>query len=304
MAVGFITFREGNGIASAVLIVVAFALQLLHAIHMAGGLSYLNVTNGLFMIAIIVFAGLLGLLLSMMMRRQQTREQAHERMLERQEQHAQTLDYAAQVHDRISGRLASISMICSKHIGERNAVDADSRDAEDWRLVASQVADSLADAYSIIELMSGIQWRGSTTRADTVSVDRLRRLCDALREELAGKGFHGGFALHDNGLMEDIDPDHMTLLGEPLNEIAHNIIRHCPAGCEFDCSVMLHDDVAEVTQYNSVTHPADKSETAVSTHMGLGLYRDRLLHIGGMLRTEVEDGTWMLYARVPLTHQT
>ncbi len=43
---------------------------------------------------------------------------------------------------------------------------------------------------------------------------------------------------------------------------------------------------------------------AVSTHMGLGLYRDRLLHIGGMLRTEVEDGTWMLYARVPLTHQT
>ncbi|ALE11123.1 Hypothetical protein RY70_758 [Bifidobacterium bifidum] len=50
----------------------------------------------------------------------------------------------------------------------------------------------------------------------------------------------------------------MTLLGEPLNEIAHNIIRHCPAGCEFDCSVMLHDDVAEVTQYNSVTHPADK----------------------------------------------
>lgn len=100
-AVGFITFREGNGIALAVLIVVAFDLQLLHAIHMAGGLSYLNVTNGLFMIAIIVFAGLLGLLLSMMMRRQQTREQAHERMLERerQEHHAQTLDYATQVHD-------------------------------------------------------------------------------------------------------------------------------------------------------------------------------------------------------------
>ncbi len=58
--------------------------------------------------------------------------------------------------------------------------------------------------------------------------------------------------------MEDIDPDHMTLLGELLNEIAHNIIRHFPAGCELDCSVMLHDDVAEVTQYNSVTHPADK----------------------------------------------
>lgn len=75
--------------------------QLLHAIHMAGGLSYLNVTNGLFMIAIIVFAGLLGLLLGMMMRRQRTREQAHERMLERerQEHHAQTLDYATQVHD-------------------------------------------------------------------------------------------------------------------------------------------------------------------------------------------------------------
>ena len=51
---------------------------------MAGGLSYLNVTNGLFMIAVIVFAGLLGLLLSMMMRRQQTREQAHERILERE----------------------------------------------------------------------------------------------------------------------------------------------------------------------------------------------------------------------------
>lgn len=53
------------------------------------------------MIAVIVFAGLLGLLLGMMMRRQQTREQAHERMLERerQEHHAQTLDYAAQVHD-------------------------------------------------------------------------------------------------------------------------------------------------------------------------------------------------------------
>ena len=64
-------------------------------------LSYLNVTNGLFMIAIIVFAGLLGLLLSMMMRRQQTREQAHERMLERerQEHHAQTLDYASREHD-------------------------------------------------------------------------------------------------------------------------------------------------------------------------------------------------------------
>ena len=52
--------------------------------------------------------------------------------------------------------------------------------------------------------------------------------------------------------MEDIDPNHMTLLGEPLNGIAHNIIRHCPAGCEFDCSVMLHDDVAEVTQYSTI----------------------------------------------------
>ena len=72
---------------------------------MAGGLSYLNVTNGLFMIAIIVFAGLLGLLLSMMMRRQQTREQAHERMLERerQEHHAQTLDYATRTRYPLIG---------------------------------------------------------------------------------------------------------------------------------------------------------------------------------------------------------
>ncbi|WP_288464441.1 hypothetical protein [uncultured Bifidobacterium sp.] len=76
------------------------------------------------MIAIIVFAGLLGLLLSMMMRRQQTREQAHERMLkrERQEHHAQTLDYASQVHGHISGRLANIAMICSRHIGERGTL--------------------------------------------------------------------------------------------------------------------------------------------------------------------------------------
>ena len=53
------------------------------------------------MIAVMVFGGLFGLLLSMIMRRQQTREQAHERMLERerQEHHAQPLDYATQVHD-------------------------------------------------------------------------------------------------------------------------------------------------------------------------------------------------------------
>ncbi len=97
-------------------------------------LSYLNVTNGLFMIAIIVFAGLLGLLLSMMMRRQQTREQAHERMLERQEHHAQTLDYASQVHDRISGRLANIAMICSRHIGERGTLLT-------WILAMSRIGD-------------------------------------------------------------------------------------------------------------------------------------------------------------------
>lgn len=323
LAAGAIVFREGR---TSVLIAVVSCnatMQLLQTENQREGAYDIDLMIHAFRLAFIALAGLLGFALSIMFKRQQTRETEHEQSLEqeRERHRLQSLDYATQVHDHVSGKLANIVMIGSKHDGSpaasedvsttndvdpcagafRNG-DADGDAAAedmDWKLVVSEASQALAEIHDIIELMSGIREReAAVEHTDSSAVERLQRLCDDIVARLEHAGLRGTFTVHDNGLPPNPDDARLMLLDALLDEIGSNIQRHCPQDAAFACSIMLHDAVAEVTQCNPASASAD--DQPPSTHMGLGLYQDQLLAVGGSLRTTVEDGMWMLYACVPL----
>ncbi|KAB7791430.1 sensor histidine kinase [Bifidobacterium leontopitheci] len=307
LATGAIVLCDGHVATLIAIIAGQGTILLIQTEYSHDGADRLALMSDVFVLTLIALGGLLGMMINVILKRQRLREEEHERKLEqeRQRNRMRMLEYAAQVHDHVSGRLANIAMICSRHAGPL-ALDGDvpddarsADDDEDWRLVASQAAESLADVHAIIELMSGIRDRQAEERANEPYLDRLRRLCGEISGKLDHDGLHGSFAVRDNGIAAKLDGGRLTLLGELLDEVGSNIARHCPVDGTYACSVMLHDGVAEVTQYNDVS--AQPCGITMSTHKGLELYRERVTGIGGAFRTGTKDGMWTLYACVPLT---
>lgn len=88
-----------------------------------------------------------------------------------------------------------------------------------------------------------------------------------------------------------------------MTEIGTNIRRHAPAGDDsYLLFVTLSPEWIEIRETNDIRDDAD-AQNGLSAQersgRGLAMHRTRVQELGGELTTRSDDGTWMIYVRIP-----
>ncbi|MBM6700187.1 hypothetical protein H7U32_07770 [Bifidobacterium pullorum subsp. saeculare] len=144
---------------------------------------------------------------------------------------------------------------------------------------------------------------------------RLERLCEDQDRTLRMLGFQG------RGRVEGAGPDRVPartrrVVIELVQEIYANIVRHGMTGADGCYAVLieLDADAARITSTNRIADgPSRISQTGQTSQSspttrtkrtrhgrGLGLHRAAVESLGGTMATAIQDGTWVLSARIPL----
>lgn len=89
-----------------------------------------------------------------------------------------------------------------------------------------------------------------------------------------------------------------------LREIYANIARHAAPGSKVDLSVMLRPNAIEITQINPMKEDmagADERDDELPGGHGLASFKKQLESYQGTLTTSAQDGSWTLFAYIPVT---
>ena len=107
--------------------------------------------------------------------------------------------------------------------------------------------------------------------------------------------------LFDDGLHDVVSPKvHETVMGL-LEELYANIVRHCTPAAQpsgYSVVVDLDGDVIRITGINPLL-PTPSMMRGIRHGRGLALHRTAVESLGGMLAASVQDGVWILNARIP-----
>ena len=83
-----------------------------------------------------------------------------------------------------------------------------------------------------------------------------------------------------------------------------NIARHAAPGSKVDLSVMLRPNAIEITQINPMKEGiagADGHDNELPGGHGLASFKKQLESHQGTLTTSAQDGSWTLFAYIPVT---
>mgnify|MGYP002232798219 CR=1 FL=1 len=89
-----------------------------------------------------------------------------------------------------------------------------------------------------------------------------------------------------------------------LREIYANIARHAAPGSKVDLSVMLRPNAIEITQINPMKEDmagADERDDELPGGHGLASFKKQLESYQSTLTTSAQDGSWTLFAYIPVT---
>lgn len=179
------------------------------------------------------------------------------------------------IHDAVTGDLSAATFVAQRHIGGNSSspgVAADpanattttattTADAEDWRQINEYILSALTNVHRVI---------------DELNMDATTLPGDADGEALANL----------------------------LREIYANIARHAAPGSKVDLSVMLRPNAIEITQINPMKEDmagADERDDELPGGHGLASFKKQLESYQGMLTTSAQDGSWTLFAYIPVT---
>ena len=132
---------------------------------------------------------------------------------------------------------------------------------------------------------------------------RLRMLAEAAGgspEDADVDGFScGRFEFVRGDLADEAAAEALSL----ITEIGTNIRRHAPAGDDsYLLFVTLSPEWIEIRETNDIRDDAD-AQSGLSAQersgRGLAMHRTRVQELGGELTTRSDDGTWMIYVRIP-----
>lgn len=120
-------------------------------------------------------------------------------------------------------------------------------------------------------------------------------------EFLEAQGYRGTAAV--NGIAMVVDPEAAAEALSLMTEIGTNIRRHAPAGDDsYLLFVTLSPEWIEIRETNDIRDDAD-AHSGLSAQersgRGLAMHRIRVQELGGELTTRSDDGTWMIYVRIP-----
>lgn len=162
--------------------------------------------------------------------------------------------------------------------------------------IANEVVDN-----AVPENAGGDDRTQSTAGMPQSFVTRVKAQITDTEEFLEAQGYRGTAAV--NGIAMVVDPEAAAEVLSLMTEIGTNIRRHAPAGDDsYLLFVTLSPEWIEIRETNDIRDDAD-AHSGLSAQersgRGLAMHRIRVQELGGELTTRSDDGTWMIYVRIP-----
>lgn len=162
--------------------------------------------------------------------------------------------------------------------------------------IANEVVDN-----AVPENAGGDDRTQSTAGMPQSFVTRVKAQITDTEEFLEAQGYRGTAAV--NGIAMVVDPEAAAEALSLMTEIGTNIRRHAPAGDDsYLLFVTLSPEWIEIRETNDIRDDAD-AHSGLSAQersgRGLAMHRIRVQELGGELTTRSDDGTWMIYVRIP-----
>lgn len=162
--------------------------------------------------------------------------------------------------------------------------------------IANEVVDN-----AVPENAGGDDRTQSTAGMPQSFVTRVKAQITDTEEFLEAQGYRGTAAV--NGIVMVVDPEAAAEALSLMTEIGTNIRRHAPAGDDsYLLFVTLSPEWIEIRETNDIRDDADaQNGLSAQKRSGRGLvrHRTRVQELGGELTTRSDDGTWMIYVRIP-----
>ncbi|NEG96672.1 hypothetical protein GFD17_07895 [Bifidobacterium sp. SMB2] len=199
---------------------------------------------------------------------------------------------AAEIHDAVSGQLSYAILLSQRMDKTPQTIISGMKDAS---------VKAMNSLYQIIDYLNDESER-DLSESDSLKESHQRpsdRLGTMLREEehrLASIGFAGRIAVQG-------DPARISTEGEEclsglLRELFANIMRHGEPSEPYYLSIVF--SLHEITVVQSNTIRKEQSAIPASRGHGLVSLKQRIANRGGVVRQVLEDGSWTLYASIPL----
>ena len=222
------------------------------------------------------------------------------------------------IHDAVTGDLSAASFVAQRHIGGNSSspgVAADpanattttattTADAEDWRQINEYILSALTNVHRVIDELN----MDATTLPGDADGEALANLLRATLDDgdrrLRKLGFHITSIQHCAGGKPSASQAIAELANNLLREIYANIARHAAPGSKVDLSVMLRPNAIEITQINPMKEDmagADELNNELPGGHGLASFKKQLESHEGTLTTSAQDGSWTLFAYIPVT---
>ena len=162
--------------------------------------------------------------------------------------------------------------------------------------IANEVVDN-----AVPENAGGDDRTQSTAGMPQSFVTRVKAQITDTEEFLEAQGYRGTAAV--NGIAMVVDPEAAAEALSLMTEIGTNIRRHAPAGDDsYLLFVTLSPEWIEIRETNDIRDDAD-AQSGLSAQersgRGLAMHRTLVQELGGELTTRSDDGTWMIYVRIP-----
>lgn len=162
------------------------------------------------------------------------------------------------------------------------------------------IANELVD-NAVPENAGGDDRTQSTAGMPQSFVTRVKAQITDTEEFLEAQGYRGTAAV--NGIAMVVDPEAAAEALSLMTEIGTNIRRHAPAGADsYLLFVTLSPEWIEIRETNDIRDDAD-AQSGLSAQersgRGLAMHRTHVQELGGELTTRSDDGTWMIYVRIP-----
>lgn len=179
---------------------------------------------------------------------------------------------------------------------KESALTRDSVGTGSCPAIANEVVDN-----AVPENAGGDDRTQSTAGMPQSFVTHVKAQITDTEEFLEAQGYRGTAAV--NGIAMVVDPEAAAEALSLMTEIGTNIRRHAPAGDDsYLLFVTLSPEWIEIRETNDIRDDADAQSGLSAQELsgrGLAMHRIRVQELGGELTTRSDDGTWMIYVRIP-----
>ncbi|OZG62018.1 hypothetical protein BLEM_1136 [Bifidobacterium lemurum] len=206
-------------------------------------------------------------------------------------------EIAHMIHDSVANDMSTIAMLTWRAKGVED-------DTQILDAIYERSHHALNRVHEVIDILNGKrELDPPRPAAEAPALDvAIENLMDEQDRLLHMLGFVGSSHI-EGDLHADVETDDSlreTVMAL-LEESYANIVRHCPpveGGDGYGVAVDLDGDVIRITATNPISRKPAVLR-GIRHGRGLSLHRTAVESLGGMLATGVQDGVWILNARIP-----